>query len=131
MKIRFASTTLVRVSLACALALAVAGCQTGASAPQGPGMVPTDGRAHSEPVMYNGQRYQVTFRFEQSMNGYELAVSRRGRGLKDHDKDRKDAFQVAASALTHFACPRGQKAKLIDGSQTYSKPTWRTNARCA
>lgn len=123
-----------RFALLGVLGLGVAACaapiQQAAVGPS-PGLVPTDGTSHSEPVVYNGERYEVTFRFKQALNGYDLSVTRRKPGLKQSDKDRDDAFQVATSALTHFACPNGQKAQMIDGSQAYAKRVWRTSARCA
>lgn len=114
------------------LAASLAGlsaCKT--ASPPAPGLIPTDGSLHSEPVMFNGERYQVTFRYLGRLNGYHVAVKRRGRRLRASDKDRADALQVATSALTHYACPQGQKARPADGTLSYAERTWRLAARCA
>lgn len=120
-----------RMIIAAGLLLAAAGCAT---APSGGGAAiatASDGKVHSEPVIYNGQRFKVTFQYKGERSGYDVWISRRGRALSGAGGDKEKALHVATSALSHYACPQGQKAKPVDDTSAFAGGTWRLMARCA
>ncbi|MCA3556588.1 hypothetical protein [Aestuariivirga sp.] len=76
----------------------------------------------SEPVFYNGKTYRLDFS-PKGPNQFEMAVSGMG------PAQQKDAVAVATSALGYFACPEGQKGKLL-ANPTYAGGKWRMQAKC-
>ncbi len=114
---------IVAVGLA---ALALTACQTSGSSPY-----QVNGVAHTEPVEFNGQRYAVTFEYSDALSGYDIQVNRRSKPLTGGDGDRGNSIQVATSAITHFACASGQKARIVDGTAAFGAPTWRLQAKCS
>ena len=88
--------------------------------------------AHTEPVHFNGQRYSVTFRYQSGLAGYDVTVRRPKRPLKNTKGDRSSAVEVATSSVSHFACPNGQRAKMVPGSAAFAaSKVWSLKARCA
>ena len=117
--------------LALAAAVPLAGCKT-----DGTGSVygtsATSGVAHTEPVHFNGQRYSVTFQYRSSLSGYAVTVRRPKQPLRNTKGDRSSAVEVATSSVSHFACPNGQRAKMVPGTAVFAEAkTWSIKARCA
>jgi len=109
----------------------LAGCKTNAAGSVY-GTTATNGVAHTEPVHFNGQRYTITFQYQSSLSGYDVTVRRPKRPLRNTQGDRSSAVEVATSSVSHFACPKGQRAQMVPGSATFAAPTaWSIKARCA
>jgi type IV pilus biogenesis protein CpaD/CtpE len=106
----------------CALAL-LAGCTTGSKVTfnQGPASVQTASR--SEPIFYNGKTYQLDYNFIEGQGAFDMKVS----GLSP--KQQQDAVNIATSGLSYFACPDGQRGKLI-GMPIYVSKKWTAYAKC-
>jgi hypothetical protein len=66
--------------------------------------------SRSEPIFYNGKTY-------------DMKVS----GLSP--KQQQDAVNIATSALSYFACPDGQRGKII-GLPIYVGKKWTAYGRC-
>jgi len=116
------------ITLACLLT-ACTGTET-AKAPLPARPVVTSNK--NEPVIFNGQKFLVSFEYKPEASAYDVAVRRSGKALRDRESDRKDAEQVARSALTHYACPSSTKAQRIDDQVAFSKSgEWRSWLRCA
>ena len=111
----------------------LAGCKTGdAGAGSVYGTTASNGVAHTEPVHFNGQRYSVTFQYQSGLAGYDVTVRRPKRPLKNTKGDRSSAVEVATSSVSHFACPNGQRAKMVPGSAAFAaSKVWSLKARCA
>lgn len=110
--------------------LALVGCQKTAGSVYG--TAATSGVEHTEPVQFNGQRYQVTFKYESSFSGYNVSVRRPQRPLRNTQGDKNASVEVMTSALTHFACANGQKTKVVPGSASYlTRKAWALRAHCA
>lgn len=118
---------------ACLLAVsatALCGCQSTQGSVYG--ATATSGIAHTEPVQFNGQRYQVTFKYQGSFAGYDVTVQRPQKPLANTQNDRASSVEVGTSALSHYACANGQRAALVPGSAAFSDArTWALKARCA
>ena len=111
-------------------AAVLAGCQKTTGSVYGASA--TSGVAHTEPVHFNGQRYQVTFKYQSSYNGYDVSVKRPKRPLRETQKDKADSVEVMTSALRHFACANGQSVEALPGSTSYQdRKVWALKARCA
>lgn len=91
----------------------------------------SSGQTHVEPVVYNGRRYNVAFRFQAAQNLYDVRISAAGRKLQGRAGDRKVVEQLATSAVRHFACPSGLKGQIVPGSQVHDGQAWKLKARCA
>lgn len=76
----------------------------------------------SEPIFYNGKTYRLDFS-PKGPNQFEMAVSGMG------PKQQKDAVAVATSSLGYFACPDGQKGRLL-ANPVYADAKWRMQAKC-
>ncbi len=91
-----------------------------------------DGATHTEPVFYNDKHYAVTFRYNAGLNAYDVTVAGKGgRRLGDKPGDRAIVEQIASSALTHFACPNGQKSAVVPGTTSHAGGRWAMQTRCA
>ena len=111
------------------IAAGFGGCKTSTGSVYG--TTATSGVEHTEPVQFNGQRYNVTFKYQSSFSGYDVSVRRPKQPLRDTKKDKDASLEVMTSSLSHFACANGQKAKLTPGSASYSdKKVWALKARC-
>ena len=110
--------------------LALVGCQKTTGSVYGDNA--TTGVEHTEPVQFNGQRYQVTFKYESSFAGYDVSTRRPKRPLGNTQGDKQASVEVMTSALRHFACANGQKVKVTPGSAAYTPAkTWALKAHCA
>lgn len=91
-----------------------------------------DGVMHTEPVFYNDKHYNVSFSYNAGLNAYDVTVAgRSGRRLGDKAGDQAIVEQIAASALTHFACPTGQKSAIVPGTSRHVDGHWAMQTRCA
>jgi hypothetical protein len=114
-------------ALLAAAGLLFAGCQTSTMSEYA-----VAGVRHTEPLEFNGQRYQVTFVYSNTLSGFDVQVDRPGRPLGGGDADRDTSIEVARSAITHFACATGQRAAIVDGSPAFTgAQTWSLQAKCA
>ncbi len=121
---------LVSACLLIVSVLALGGCQTTTGSVYGANA--TSGVEHTEPVQFNGQRYQVTFKYESSFTGYDVSTRRPKRPLGNTQGDKQASVEVMTSALRHFACANGQKVKVMPGSASYQTgKAWALKARCA
>ena len=90
-----------------------------------------NGVAHTEPVNYNGKSYAVRFRFNATLNVYDVTVRGKGRVLGSKPGDQAVVEQVAKSAIRHFACPNGQKGYTVPGTARHAAGSWHMQTRCA
>ena len=91
-----------------------------------------DGVTHTEPVFYNGKHYNMQFRFAAAQNLYDVNIAGRGgRALGGKPGDERIISEVAASALGHFTCARGQKGRVIPGTVRHTGKSWNLKARCS
>lgn len=90
-----------------------------------------DGQRHTEPVIYNGRRYDVSFEFDAAGAIYVVNVAGKGRALGATDGDRAIVEQVASSAVRHFGCPTGQRGQIVPGSPRHGGTAWDMQVRCA
>ncbi len=110
--------------------LALGGCKTSTGSVYGDNA--TSGVEHTEPVQFNGQRYQVTFQYQSSFSGYDVSTRRPKRPLGNTERDKQSSVEVMTSALRHFACANGQKVKVTPGSPSFAPDkVWALKARCA
>ena len=72
---------------------------------RGPATVQTASR--SEPIFYNGKTYQLDYNYIEGQGAFDMKVS----GLSP--KQQQDAVNIATSGLSYFACPDGQRGKLM------------------
>ena len=84
--------------------------------------------ARSEPVFFNGHRYQIDYSYNQSMRAFDVRIKGTSRTMKA--ADRKSAVEIATSAVRHFACPKGTTGALA-GDPSFASGTWELQARCA
>lgn len=118
----------------CGLAMALGVVLSGCEKPSGVTVVSSpyaDGVEHIEPVVYNGKRYDVSFRFQAAGNIYEVTVAGKGRKLGATPGDQQIVEQVAISAVRHFACPTGQRGQVVSGSTQHGGSAWGMQVRCA
>lgn len=90
-----------------------------------------NGAQHTEPVVYNGRPYEVSFRFDVAAKHYEVEVAGKDRNLGASPGDQRIVEQVAASTVRHFACPTGQRGEIVPGSARHSGAAWAMRARCS
>ncbi len=91
-----------------------------------------DGISHTEPVFYNDKHYDVTFRYNAGSNAYDVTVAGKGgRRLGDKQGDQAIIENIAASAVTHFACANGQRSNIVPGATRHNAGRWDTQAKCA
>lgn len=79
--------------------------------------------SRSEPVFYNGKTYQLDYNYIEGQGAFDMEVS----GLSP--KQQQDAVNIATSGLSYFACPDGQRGKLM-GMPVYVGKKWTAYARC-
>jgi hypothetical protein len=80
-------------------------------------------KSRSEPIFYNGKNYQLDYAFNASQNAFDMKVAGLG------PKQQKDATNIATSSLAYYACPDGQRGKLM-GQPVYDGSRWSLQARC-
>ena len=102
----YASVTAAAMLLsACAASLGVT--------ERGPAMAPGAQDWRTEPVIYNGRRYQVAFR-QRGAGHFDVRISAPGRRLGHTAGDGRIVRAVAAAAVHHFRCRSSQQARLHD-----------------
>jgi hypothetical protein len=113
-------TRLLLLAMAAAL---LAGCKTSSTMriTSAPATVQTAGR--SEPIFYNGKTYRLDYSAADETGMFDMAVSGMGAA------QRNDAVQLATSSLGYFACPDGQKGRLLN-EPSYAGAKWHLQARC-
>ena len=79
--------------------------------------------SRSEPIFYNGKTYQLDYNYIEGQGAFDMKVS----GLKPQQQ--QDAVNIATSALSYFACPDGQRGKII-GLPIYVGKKWTAYGRC-
>ena len=79
--------------------------------------------SRSEPIFYNGKNYQLNYSYNVSQGAFDMKVA--GLGAKQQ----KDAVNIATSSLAYYACPNGQRGKLIN-SPIYVDGRWALQAKC-
>jgi len=80
-------------------------------------------KSRSEPVFYNGKTYQLDYSYVEGQGRFAMRVSGMG------PKQRNDAVAVATSSLGYFACPEGQRGRMI-GEPRYAQGVWALDAHC-
>jgi len=79
--------------------------------------------SRSEPIFYNGKTYQLDYTYAGGQGAFDMKVSGLG------PKQQQDAVNITTSSLAYFACPDGQRGKII-GSPTYVDDKWTIQAKC-
>ncbi|WP_342642348.1 hypothetical protein [Rhodoligotrophos ferricapiens] len=117
--------------------LAVAGCFvladcTKVAAPPPPQHpTPIVASNKNEPVIFNGQKFIVSFDYKGQDGAYDVMVRRASKPLREKEDDLKDAEQVAQSTLTHYACPGSSRARRLNHQSSLDKKgEWRSQFRC-
>ncbi|WP_119268508.1 hypothetical protein [Taklimakanibacter deserti] len=91
----------------------------------GPRTVQTQSR--SEPIFYNGKHYALNYTYNDAMKAFDVKVSGTTAAMKPDSQ--KDAINIASSSLGYFACPEGQRGRLV-GSPKFNGGVWALQARC-
>ena len=79
--------------------------------------------SRSEPIFYNGKTYQLDYNYIDGQGAFDMKVSGLG------PKQQQDAMNIATSGLSYFACPDGQRGKLM-GMPVYVGKKWTAYAKC-
>jgi len=110
------------VAVICCFAL-LAGCTTGSKVNfyRTPATVQTTSR--SEPIFYNGKTYQLDYNYIEGKGAFDMKVSGLG------PRQQQDAMNIATSALSYFACPDGQRGKIM-GLPIYVGKKWTAYGKC-
>ena len=90
----------------CGFAL-LAGCTTGSKVTFNRGAATVQTASRSEPIFYNGKTYQLDYNYIEGKAAFDMKVSGLG------PKQQQDAMNISTAALSYFACPDGQRGKLI------------------
>jgi hypothetical protein len=106
----------------CAFAL-LAGCTTGSKVTFNRGTATVQTASRSEPIFYNGKTYQLDYKYIEGQGAFDMKVS----GLSP--KQQQDAMNIATSGLSYFACPDGQRGKIM-GLPIYVGKKWTAYAKC-
>ena len=80
-------------------------------------------KSRSEPIFYNGKTYQLDYTYGEGQGAFDMRVSGLG------PKQQQDAVNIATSSLGYFACPDGQRGKII-GAPNYVDDRWTIQAKC-
>ena len=118
----------------CELALAVGLALSACEQPNRVDVVASpyaDGVEHVEPIVYNGKRYDVSFRFQTAGNLYEVKVSGQGRKLAGTPGGTSGIETQCRNVGRHFACPTGQRGEVVAGSPKHGGSAWGMQVRCA
>jgi hypothetical protein len=84
-------------------------------------------QSRSEPIFYNGKHYALKYTYNDSTKAFDMKVSGTTTAMKPDSQ--KDAINIASSSLGYFACPGGQRGRLV-GSPKFNGGTWALQARC-
>jgi hypothetical protein len=110
------------VLVICGFAL-LAGCTTGSKVTFNRGTATVQTAPRSEPIFYNGKTYQLDYNYIEGQGAFDMKVS----GLSP--RQQQDAVNIATSGLSYFACPDGQRGKLM-GMPVYVGKKWTAYAKC-
>jgi hypothetical protein len=91
----------------------------------GPRTVQTQSR--SEPIIYNGKHYALNYTYNDATKAFDMKVSGTEAAMKPDSQ--KDAINIASSSLGYFACPDGQRGRLV-GAPKFDGGVWALQARC-
>ncbi len=91
----------------------------------GPRTVQTQSR--SEPIFYNGKHYALNYTYNDATKAFDMKLSGTTAAMKADSQ--KDAVNIASSSLGYFACPDGQRGRLV-GSPKFNSGVWALQARC-
>jgi hypothetical protein len=91
----------------------------------GPRTVQTQSR--SEPIFYNGRHYALNYTYNDATRAFDMKVSGTTAAMKPDSQ--RDAVNIASSSLGYFACPDGQRGRLV-GSPKFNGGVWALQARC-
>ena len=80
-------------------------------------------KSRSEPIFYNGKTYQLDYTYAEGQGAFDMKVSGLG------PKQQQDAVNIATSSLAYFACPDGQRGRII-GQPNYAGDKWTIQAKC-
>lgn len=84
-------------------------------------------QSRSEPIFYNGKHYALNYTYNDAMKAFDVKVSGTTTAMKSDSQ--KDAVNIASSSLGYFACPEGQRGRLV-GSPKFNGGVWALQARC-
>lgn len=84
-------------------------------------------QSRSEPIFYNGKHYAMNYTYNEAMKAFDMKISGTTTAMKPDSQ--KDAVNIAFSSLGYFACPEGQKGRLI-GAPKFNGGVWDLQARC-
>ncbi len=110
------------IMVICGFAL-LAGCTTGSKVTINRGTATVQTASRSEPIFYNGKTYQLDYNYVEGQGAFDMRVS----GLSP--RQQQDAVDIATSGLSYFACPDGQRGKLM-GMPVYVGKKWTAYAKC-
>jgi ABC-type Fe3+-citrate transport system substrate-binding protein len=84
-------------------------------------------QSRSEPIFYNGKHYALNYSYNDAMKAFDMKVSGTTSPMKADAQ--KDAVNIASSSLGYFACPDGQRGRLV-GAPKFKGGVWALQARC-
>lgn len=84
-------------------------------------------QSRSEPIFYNDKHYALSYSYNDAMKAFDMKVSGTTTAMKPDSQ--KDAINIASSSLGYFACPDGQRGRLV-GSPKFKGGMWSLQARC-
>ncbi|MGE0240728.1 MAG: hypothetical protein AB7F09_03755 [Parvibaculaceae bacterium] len=84
-------------------------------------------QSRSEPIFYNGKHYALNYTYNDAMSAFDMKVSGTTTPMKSDSQ--KDAVNIASSSLGYFACPDGQRGRLV-GTPKFNGGVWALQARC-
>lgn len=84
-------------------------------------------QSRSEPIFYNGKHYALNYSYNDAMKAFDMKVSGTTSPMKPDSQ--KDAVNIASSSLGYFACPDGQRGRLV-GTPKFKGGQWALQARC-
>lgn len=91
----------------------------------GPRNVQTQSR--SEPIFYNDKHYALSYSYNDATKAFDMKVSGTTTPMKADSQ--RDAVNIASSSLGYFACPDGQRGRLV-GEPKFKAGVWALQARC-
>ncbi len=119
----------VKATVFIALALLVVGCSQ--NKPRVVSSPYASGKTQTEPVFYNGKHYRLKFRYIATRDAYDVnIIGKGGRSLGAKPGDQVIVSDVVTSAIRHFGCARGQKARILAGTARHSGGSWNMSAQC-
>ncbi|MGE0008198.1 MAG: hypothetical protein AB7S92_21775 [Parvibaculaceae bacterium] len=109
------------------LAVLLAACGKAGNVDINSGAREVQTQSRSEPIYYNGRHYALNYTYNDSAKVFDMKVSGTTAAMKSDSE--KDAVNIASSSLGYFACPEGQRGRLV-GAPKFKGGTWALQARC-